>query len=89
MDEQTKQLIGQLEQRIETLEAKLSGRTADQEFFEKIRDIVLVDIDNYTTRTTTAVDSRGDTVTVGRTPDTYLRLYFRGRIYNVGVFNLT
>lgn len=79
--------IAQLNARITQLETFLSGGhsigASNIESF--IRDIVFSDIDNKTTRTQT-IGMGGGTVPVNF--DTYIRIYFRGNIYNIPAYKL-
>lgn len=79
--------IKALEKRIKVLEDML--KTGAQ-FEETIRDIIFVDIDNTTSRLTqVATDSHGDTVTIGKIPTKFIKIYFKGQIGEIPFYIFT
>jgi hypothetical protein len=82
--------IQKLNDRIAKLEEILTGRGVSVEMSEKIRNIVIFDIDNSSAVTQTASASliTGD-VTIGKIPTTFGRVYFRGKIYNIPLYQIT
>lgn len=78
----------QLVQRLTILENTIKNQSTN--FNEKVRDVVIYDIDNVSTRTnsTTLVDGTHP-LTYPKVPDTYLRVRFRGKTYNIPAYNLT
>ena len=83
--------LKQLEDRVAKLEKLIKNK--EPKFQEEIRNIVIFDIDNVTatTHSLSGTDSRGDTftITVSKNPDTYLRVYFRGQVYNIPAYKIT
>lgn len=82
--------IKQLNDRITRLEALISGREYSSDMSEKIRDIIIFDVDNLTatTQTASANLSTGD-VTIGKIPTTFGRVYLRGKVYNVALYQIS
>lgn len=77
--------ISDLENRIEVLEDLLRGQGRFLETDEKFRDIIFPDFDQSTVTTQTIGAGGG---TVPKNPDLYIRVYFRGTLYNVPVYKL-
>ena len=75
-----------LKQRVSELESIIKGLGNSPEFSSKVRDIVIFDIDNSTSTTQTATDSRGDTVTIGKIQTTFGKVYFKGKVYRIALY---
>lgn len=77
-----------LTNKIENLE-RILGVYNNGSFDEKIRNIITTDIDSTSARTVTiTIPAGGGSANVAKTPDVYLRIYFRGKIYNIPAYNL-
>ena len=78
--------IQDLQRQIDEMKRQLSERTQNTDFVESIRNAIFVDVDSKSTTTQTATDTNGDTVTIGKIPNKYLRTYFRGQIINIPIY---
>lgn len=78
MNEETRQYLLSLEERIKTLENERTYGQSNYPFMEFIRDIVVFDQDTTSTR---AQFIGG--VAAPLVPDRYLRVYFKGKPYNL------
>jgi hypothetical protein len=81
MNDQQQQ-IDDLKQQVANLAAKFSE--------EGIRDVVFFDRDAITsTIQTISIGAGGGSADVPKNPTIYLRIYFRGKVYNIPAYTLS
>lgn len=76
-----------LKKRVEALESKFEGAT----FEEMVRDIIFFndDVLTSTTRSASVVGGGGGTVVVPVNPTKYLKIYYKGQQYEIGIIAVT
>lgn len=82
--------IQTLEKRIKGLEDIIAGFARDNRFAENVRDIVIFGQDSRAAPVTEiSLSGEPEDIEVLAPPDMFLRVYFRGKVYNIPAFNLS
>lgn len=86
--EQIQQQLNELQEQVKAISDKVND--GDHDLEEMIRDTVTYDRDVTTPRSSSVfIPSGGGSATVPKIPDMYLRIWFRGKLYNVPAHIIT